>query len=128
MADAHPTYRILLVDDSKMNLMVLKAHLKNLGFPDVALAADGQEALQILRDPAIPPFDLVFTDLWMPNLDGEGLVRAIRSDPKLASLRVVVVTADVELRANPDTIPCDAILYKPVTSAKLANLLAAPAS
>ena len=44
------------------------------------------------------PLDAVLTDMWMPELDGEGLVRAIRADPKLAKLPVHVITADVELQ------------------------------
>ena len=59
----------------------------------------------------------------MPNLDGEGLVKAIRANPALASLRVVVVTADVEYQANAAAMGFDGILLKPVTSEKLLDLL-----
>ena len=72
-------HRILLVDDSRMNLMVLRALLKNMGDFEVATAPDGNEALKLLTSPDAPQFDLVLTDIWMPNLDGEGLMRAIRS-------------------------------------------------
>ena len=116
--------RILLVDDSRMNLMVLQAFLKHLGQFEIALAADGREALDLLRTPGTAPYDLVLTDMWMPNLDGEGLVRAVRADPALASLRVVIVTADVELQSQAAAMGFDGILFKPVTSAKLAHILA----
>ena len=123
-AQASAPRRILLVDDSKMNLMVLKAHLKHLGNFDLAFATDGQQALELLNAPANPPFDLVFTDMWMPNLDGDALVRAIRDNPRLASIRVVIVTADVELQANAAALGFDAILLKPVTTDKLSAILA----
>ena len=118
-----PVRRILVVDDSKMNLMVLAAHLKHMGDYDIALAADGREALGILTAPSAEPFDLVLTDMWMPNLDGEGLLKAIRENPKLAGLRVVIVTADVEMQNKAVESGFDAILFKPVTFDKLAKLL-----
>lgn len=115
--------RILLVDDAKMNLMVLKAQLKKLGAFDVVTAADGNEALAALKHQGDAPFDLVLTDMWMPNLDGEGLVRAIRADPALASLRVVVVTADVELQGKSEAMGFDGIILKPVTADVLTKTL-----
>ena len=115
--------KILLVDDSKMNRMVLKAHLKNIGDFEIAMAPDGKAALEVLEASGAEPFDLVLTDMWMPNLDGEGLVRAIRANPALASLRVVVVTADVEMRSKAVDMGFDDTLFKPVTAAKLADII-----
>ena len=106
-----------------MNLMVLKALLKQHGDFDFAMASDGNEALQALRAPGAASFDLVLTDLWMPNLDGAGLVRAIRADPALAKLRVVVATADVELRGKAIDMGFDDILLKPITAATLDAML-----
>ena len=103
--------------------MVLKALLKNMGDFEVVLASDGQEALKVLETSDAKAFDLVLTDMWMPNLDGAGLLRAIRANPALASLRVVVVTADVEYRATFAEIGFDGILLKPVTKDKLAEAL-----
>ena len=116
-------HRILLVDDSKMNLMVLKALLKKAGDYETALSMDGQEALAALSAAGDAPFDLVLTDMWMPNLDGEGLVKSIRANASLASLRVLVVTADVEIREKAKTMGFDGILLKPVTTAALEQVL-----
>ncbi len=115
--------RILLVDDSKMNLMVLKALLKRLGTFDIATATDGNEALALLQAPDAPPFALVLTDFWMPNLDGAGLVSAIRADSRLSALPVHVVTADVELQSKAVTLGFDGILLKPVTPDALRPIL-----
>ena len=71
--------------------------------------------------------DLVLTDMWMPNLDGKGLVRAIRKDPALASTCVIVVTADVEMRTKAVDMGFDDILLKPVTTERLAKTLAGDA-
>jgi CheY-like chemotaxis protein len=124
-ADAQMPHRILLVDDSRMNLMVLKALLKNIGDFEVVMASDGQEALKVLEAPDAKPFDLVLTDMWMPNLDGAGLIRAIRANPALASLRVVAVTADVESQVTCADMGFNGILLKPVTPEKLNGLFSA---
>ena len=103
--------------------MVLNAHLKNIGDFEIAMAPDGKAALEVLEASGAKPFDLVLTDMWMPNLDGEGLIRAIRANPALASLRVVVVTADVEMRSKAIDMGFDGTLFKPVTAAKLADII-----
>ena len=59
----------------------------------------------------------------MPNLDGEGLVKDIRANSALSSLRVLVVTADVEIREKAAKMGFDGILLKPVTTAGLEQAL-----
>ena len=119
----HHARRILIVDDQKMNLMVLKAMLKKLGDFDIVMAANGAEALKALEDPNGEPFDLVLTDMWMPKLDGEGLVKAIRGDERLAGLSVHIVTADVEMLKKSESPGYSGILLKPVTVDKLKSIL-----
>ena len=114
--------RVLIVDDQKVNLIVLKTMLKKLGSFDIVMAADGKEALDKLTS-AETPFDLVLTDMWMPNMDGEGLVRAIRADERLAALPVHVVTADTEMPDKFRDIGFDGILLKPVSVEKLRAIL-----
>ena len=105
--------RILVVDDSPMNRLVLKAILKKFGITDVELAEDGREALERLEGNL--PFDLVLTDMWMPVMDGAELIRRIRADERFARLKVCAITADVEARANCRELGFDEILLKPVT-------------
>ena len=116
--------RILIVDDQKMNLMVLKAMLKKLGDFDVVTAMNGREALDALESPDAQPFDIVLTDMWMPEMDGEGLVKAIRAREKLKSLPVYVVTADVEMQKRFRDVGFTGILLKPVTVATIGPVLA----
>ena len=114
--------RVLVVDDSPVNRAVLKAMLGKLGVAEVELAADGAAALgRLERD---PDFDWVLTDMWMPVLDGAGLVRRIRADARLAGLRVCSVTADVEARGVHRGQGFDALLLKPVTVESLRGLFA----
>jgi two-component system, NtrC family, response regulator AtoC len=79
--------KILIVDDELNMRLVLKAMLKKEGY-EVFTAADGLEALRILREEKI---SVVATDLRMPRLDGMGLLeRMIQDDP---ALPVIILTA-----------------------------------
>ena len=85
--------RVLAVDDSRINLMVLEKALQNEGV-HVTLAGDGQQALHILE--AQPhDFDVVLMDVQMPVMDGLTATRTIRQNPNLAGLPVIALTAGV---------------------------------
>ena len=114
--------RILIVDDLKVNLMVLKTMLKKMGISDVVMAKDGKEALDILTS-ADTPFALVLTDMWMPVMDGEGLVRAIRENEQLKKTPVHVVTADIEMEGKYSRMGFDGFILKPVTVEKLKEII-----
>lgn len=113
--------RILIVDDVPVNVRVIQAMLRRLGVTDVIAAGNGAEALDILKhDPAI---DIVLTDMWMPVLDGEGLIREIRSMEQWKDLPVYAVTADVETQKTYRDSGFTGILLKPITLAQLQNLI-----
>ena len=116
--------RVLVVDDSSINRIALTAMLKKLGITDLELAEDGRAALDGLEKD--PSFDLVLSDMWMPVMDGSELVRRIRGDGRLAHLKVCSITADVEARATYREQGFDALLLKPVTIAKLVEMLKSP--
>ena len=80
---------VLLAEDSITSRTLLKNILELAGW-NVELAADGAEALARLRT---GHFDVVVSDIEMPNLDGIGLTRAIRADQALARLPVILVTS-----------------------------------
>ncbi len=61
--------------------------------------------------------------MWMPVMDGEGLVRAIRADEKLAALPVHVVTADTEMQGKYSKIGFDGMQLKPVSVEKLKEII-----
>ncbi len=117
---AHSPARVLVVDDSSVNRMVLKAMLTRSGVTDVAMAEDGRAALAALKES--PDFDMVFSDLWMPEMDGNALAHAIRADAKLAHLPVYLVTADVEARNQAESNGFTGVLLKPITLEKLQKL------
>ena len=121
-----PSRRTLIVDDSKMNLLVLSALLKKLGLTDVGTAANGAQAWTRLEDAyqAGTPYTVVLTDLWMPDMDGVELVTRIRADPRFSDLVVYVATADVEARKNAEANGFTGTLLKPITLSALTEIFA----
>ena len=102
--------------------MVLKAMLKKIGTFDIVMAKDGKEALDILSA-SDTPVGLILTDMWMPVMDGEGLVRAVHENKNLASIPVYVVTADTEMQGKYNKQGFDGIILKPVTMEKLKGII-----
>ena len=113
--------RILVVDDSPVNRTVLKAMLAKCGVTDVVMAENGKDALALLKDDH--DFSLVFSDLWMPEMDGQEFIAAVRADAELLHLPVYLITADVEARRQAETDGFNGILLKPVTLDKIRPLL-----
>ncbi|MEO6363839.1 MAG: response regulator [Caldimonas sp.] len=85
--------RILIVDDFLTMRRVLRGHLREMGFDDVAEAGDGAGALALLGQGG---FDLVISDIDMPTLGGFELLAAIKHDAKLRALPVLLVTAEAK--------------------------------
>jgi len=85
--------KILVVDDFSTMRRIVRNLLVELGFsnPLIQEADDGNAALTMLK---ANPFDMVVTDWNMPNMTGIELLQAIRAEPKLKSLPVLMVTAE----------------------------------
>jgi signal transduction histidine kinase len=80
--------RVLVVDDNAD----LRSYVAGLLAPSCAVttAADGREALNQVRT---EPPDIIVSDVMMPHLDGFGLVRELRADPRTATLPVILLSA-----------------------------------
>jgi CheY-like chemotaxis protein len=82
--------RLLVVDDERSVAQGLGALLEGRGY-DVELAFSGEEVLERLAREPLP--DLVLLDYELPRLDGREVLDRLRSDPRLADLPVLMVTA-----------------------------------
>ncbi|HEU4825968.1 MAG TPA: response regulator [Dongiaceae bacterium] len=82
---------ILIVDDYKTMLRIIRNLLKQLGFNNVDEATDGSMALQKLRD---KDYGLVISDWNMEPMTGIQLLREVRADSKLKSLPFIMITAE----------------------------------
>lgn len=85
--------KILVVDDFPTMRRIVKNLLKDLGFENVDEAEDGVMGLEKLRN---NHFDFVLSDWNMPNMDGLTMLKEIRADANLASLPVLMVTAEAK--------------------------------
>jgi len=83
--------KILIVDDFSTMRRIIKNLLQDLGFTNTQEADDGNTALPMLKS---GDFDFLVSDWNMPGMTGIDLLRAVRADPNLASLPVLMVTAE----------------------------------
>ncbi|HLF59193.1 MAG TPA: response regulator [Alphaproteobacteria bacterium] len=82
---------ILIVDDYKTMLRIIRNLLKQLGFDNVDEASDGSDALQKLRD---KQYGLVISDWNMEPMTGLQLLREVRKDVKLKATPFIMITAE----------------------------------
>jgi CheY-like chemotaxis protein len=101
--------RALIVDDSKVNRMLLRRGLAEQGI-DAIEAEDGQQALELLATEAV---DLILLDLLMPVLDGYATLERIKADARLRHLPVIVITAVEDLSSVVRCIELGATDYLP---------------
>lgn len=87
--------RLLICDDSKTIRILLKGALAELGHLDVVEAGDGKACLDAVRESR---FDVVLLDLHMPQMDGLEVLKALRANSATATLPVVIISSDADMR------------------------------
>lgn len=116
---------VLVVDDDLSTRIVLRMILERDGH-EVVEAEHGEAALVHIT-PKLP--DIVTTDLTMPVLSGEGLIQRLRSEPRTASIPIVVVSGNpAAARALHKSGVVEAVVMKPFEAAELIECIRAIAS
>ncbi len=107
-----PYMKVLVVDDDAINRLILQKLFEkenNLVFT----AQNGQEAIQILREE--PGFNIVITDIMMPEMDGMELLAEIKLNDKINKIPVIGYTAgDIDYFRQASPIAFDRLLPKPM--------------
>ena len=108
----------LIVDDQASMRSLIRASMQQLGFRELRDAADGEIGL---REMITKPAHLIISDFNMPNLDGLGLLRAVRAHPPTAGVAFIMLTgrADRELVQRAVQFGVNNYLVKPFTVAQL---------
>ena len=116
--------RVLVVDDNPVNREVLREQLGAWGMV-VDEAVDGITGLQKLASTiAHAPFDVVVLDYTMPEMDGGDVARAVRADPLLVAMPLLLLSSVGGVaRATGEGIPVDAVLTKPARMRELQERL-----
>lgn len=116
-----PTARILVVDDTHMNLMVIKRLLKETEVV-VDIAHDGKECIEMVKACS---YDVIFMDIRMPYMGGEEVLRILQQRKLVTNTPVVALTADAlpESRDKYITEGFSGYLAKPVKASELEDML-----
>jgi two-component system chemotaxis response regulator CheY len=87
----NPDLKFLVVDDFATMRRIIRGLLKEIGYNAIDDAEDGAVALRMLK---ADKYDFVVTDINMPNLNGFELLDAVKNDPAIKHLPVLMVTAE----------------------------------
>jgi two-component system, chemotaxis family, chemotaxis protein CheY len=110
--------KFLVVDDYSTMRRIVKNLLHDLGYAQVQEADDGNTALPMLKTGG---FDFLITDWNMPGMPGLDLLKAVRSDDKLAKLPVLMLTAEAKREQIVEAAQAgvNGYVIKPFTAATL---------
>ena len=125
-AAANEDKKLLIVEDNVINMKVAIGILKRLGFQDIDTANDGLEAIDRIKDAGGPhAYHAILMDLHMPNLDGVGAVREIRSLYRDHDTPIIAVTADAfeETRDMTVSVGFSGWLAKPFRVEEFSSLM-----
>ncbi len=111
-----PIHVLLVEDDEGDVLLIREAFADNKVRNSLDVAADGEQAIAYLRDPANPRPDLILLDLNLPRKDGREVLAEVKADNELRTIPVVVLTtseADEDILRSYD-LHANAYVTKPV--------------
>lgn len=117
--------RVLVVDDNRLSREIFSETLRLFRL-EVGTAANGEEALRLLRDPAARAWDLVLMDWRMPGMFGDEVIRHIQQDRSIEPKpRIVMITAHgrEEVMRLSDQAGVDSLLIKPVSPSTLLDTI-----
>lgn len=113
---------ILIVDDSESIREVVNFTLENAGY-NVLVGVDGKDALKYFDGKNV--IDLLITDLYMPNMDGIGLIKAVRQDENYKRIPILFLTTESQRERKMEAKNAGATgwIIKPFVPAKLLSAL-----
>ncbi len=121
-----PDARILVIDDNATNLAVVQGMLQALNAP-VGIADSAARGIQLLTTAAATgqPYTIAIVDMMMPEVDGMAMVRALRTDPRFAPTKVIMLTSagGAAERSEARESGVDIYLTKPVRRSELLHAI-----
>lgn len=110
--------KIFMIDDEPLILELYEVYLSSAGYTGLFSFTDSVEAIETLR--FVTP-DLILTDVQMPEVSGNFLVKLIRTYPHLKTVPVIAVTSDTsdEVRDNILRKGANKVIHKPLDAARM---------
>jgi two-component system chemotaxis response regulator CheY len=110
--------KVLVVDDQNSVRQMTRMTLEEIGFRHIHEAENGVQAME---KAALQPLDLIISDFNMPEMDGLGLLRAVRGHPAVRKVPFILLTGrgDKELVVKAAQAGVNNYLIKPFTAAVL---------
>ncbi|REK06951.1 MAG: response regulator [Bacteroidetes bacterium] len=120
----HGNYRILIVEDNRVNQLLVKNMLRSFGFVNQQASENGRTALNMLEE---NDFDLVLMDIQMPEMDGYEITREIRSRARkeMRNIPIIALTADASEKEKKKAREAgmNDYLVKPYSAEELYNII-----
>ncbi len=115
---------VLIVDDSSMTRSIIRTAVEDIGDLETVEVASGFEALRILPSTG---FDLIITDINMPDINGLELINFIKKDPRFDSIPLVIISTEKseEDKQRGLRIGADSYLTKPFTAEEVQDTIRA---
>jgi CheY-like chemotaxis protein len=109
---------VLIADDSKTSQMLVKTTLQRISGLVFLTADNGKEALDVVQKAHV---DLLVTDINMPELDGIGLIRAVRAEDKKMPILIITAKGEEQARDQGMALGANAYVLKPLSARELAD-------
>ena len=122
-----PGTRVLVTDDNATNLAVIQGMLRPLGITvDAAVSAARGIDLLLAAAASGNPYHVAIVDMMMPHMDGIAMAHALRANPLLESLRIILLTSGANTgdRERAMEAGIDAYLVKPARLSELLHAIA----
>lgn len=115
------SYKVLIVEDSPTMRQLIVFALKRIRGVQIFEANDGVDGLKKI---SAEKFDLIFTDINMPIMDGLKLVSLVRNDPNYKEVPIVIITTEgaSEDRERALTLGADDYITKPIQTTKILDV------
>ena len=110
--------RIMIVDDERVNIMIVRRYLEVAGYGDFVVTMDATTTLATIREQRP---DVILLDIMMPQVSGLQILQAVRADPVLTHIPVLILTASSDEQTKIEALELGAtdFLPKPVSPSDL---------
>jgi putative two-component system response regulator len=117
-ARSQPAARIMIVDDEPVNIKVVRKYLQIAGYTEFITTSEAPRAMEMIRREKP---DLILLDVMMPQVSGLKILQEVRSDPDLAHMPVLILTASTDAETKHAALDLGAtdFLAKPVDASDL---------